>query len=105
MTTLRGPFGLALARASASICSPATRGAAGAEVHPRVETFRRAMDIGEYQVFGRTSEDGIGALLIFSNDEQLRAFHAVDEDVAHLRCRLTTGQAVHEHAPDREQLP
>jgi len=76
-----------------------------AETHVCVDAIGRLMRFGEHQVLGRATQHGVGALLLFGQDEELGCGQAADEDVAHLRCRVAAGEPVHVDAVNTEQLP
>jgi len=60
--------------------------------------------VGENQVFGGSSQDHVGAFLIFSQHEELGALEAADDQVVHLGGGFAPGEPVHVHALDGEEL-
>src|SRR5215471_19296288 len=76
------------------------RVAARADISACVDALTRRMDIGEDQVFGAASQDGVCPLLVFRDHEQLGALQAAEKQVPHLRRGFTASEPVYADAAD-----
>jgi len=73
-------------------------------LHTGVDAVIRLKGIGEDQVLGRASQEGVGAFGVFGYYEQLGRLQGRDDHVAQLRGRFASVEAVDIHPADGQQM-